>query len=58
MNPTHSAVWGQPTSSNRWLAGTNATLSQYNNMSSENSAYASVNSGGTMIILFGDLILQ
>ena len=48
INPSFSAVWGRPTSSNRWLAGTNATIGQYNNMNSENSVY-SVNAmaGGT-----------
>ncbi len=40
MNPAHRAYWGQPTTSNRWLAGTNATIAQYNNMNSENGAYA------------------
>ena len=37
MNPAHRAYWGQPTSSNRWQTGTNATQIQYINMGSENS---------------------
>jgi large repetitive protein len=41
MNPDYRAYWGQPASSNLWLAGTNATIGQYNNMKSGNSVYAS-----------------
>ena len=48
MTPDHRAYWGQPTSSNRWLAGTNATQTQYTNMGSENSVYAdNTMAGGT-----------
>lgn len=42
VNSSKRAVWGQPTSRNRWIAGTNSTASQYANMATENNVYASV----------------
>ncbi len=40
MNPSFSAYRGQPTSSSRWSAGTNATSTEYSNMNSEDATYA------------------
>ncbi len=42
VNSSRRAVRGQPTSSSRWIAGTNSTASQYANMATENGVYASV----------------
>ncbi|MGY4884300.1 MAG: DUF2341 domain-containing protein [Nanobdellota archaeon] len=42
VNSSMRAYWGRPTSSNRWLSGTNSTSSQYANMATENTVYASV----------------
>jgi hypothetical protein len=42
VNSSKDTVWGQPPSSDRWNAGTNATNSQYANMATENAIYATV----------------
>lgn len=38
----NKAYWGQPTSSNRWLAGTEATGTQYSNLANNDGVYVSV----------------